>query len=114
MSTEYGGVHVEGGTLSGAVAFGTHARATVNNTGSGLPPQTTVLLDQLDQLIAEHAEAIDQPANVARDAADVRAELASAEPDRSRVADALTRISTRAAGVTAIVELVTAISELLS
>ncbi|MCG5217226.1 hypothetical protein [Streptosporangium sp. KLBMP 9127] len=115
MSTEYGGVHITGGEMSGAVAFGPHARATVNNFGDpALPPELAALLDRLDELIADHAGSLDQPRNAARDAADIRGELETPDPDRSRVADALKRLAARAAEVTVIVEVITRIRDLLA
>ncbi|MFI6318713.1 hypothetical protein ACIBG8_14385 [Nonomuraea sp. NPDC050556] len=47
-----------------------------------------------------------EPERARRDAADVRQELEEAEPDGSRVLDALKRLSARAGEVTAIVEVI--------
>jgi hypothetical protein len=115
MGTEYGGIHVNGGHVSGPIAFGAHASATVNNIGSpAVPEGAAALLDRLERLIGEHAGSIQEPGKASRDLADVRGELREAEPDSGRITDALKRIAARAAEVTAIVELATKIRELFS
>ncbi|MDH2429666.1 hypothetical protein [Sphaerisporangium sp. TRM90804] len=115
MATEYGGVHISGGHVSGPIAFGAHASATVNNIGvPALSRDAADLLDRLEQAIAAHAASIDEPGKASRDLADVRSELREASPDQGRVLDALKRIAVRAAEVTVVVELVTKIRELFA
>ncbi|NRQ30969.1 hypothetical protein HII36_03860 [Nonomuraea sp. NN258] len=108
MGTEYG-MHISGGNVSGPIAMGPHARATVNNFAD---PAAARLLDRLEQLIGEHQSEVAEPERALRDVADVRQELAETEPDRSRVLDALKRLSARAAEVSVIVEVVGQIREL--
>ncbi|HUR09104.1 MAG TPA: hypothetical protein VM347_41650 [Nonomuraea sp.] len=108
MGTEYG-VHITGGQVNGPIAMGPHARATVNNLGS---PVTEQLLDQLDRLLGEYETTVDEPGKARRDATDIRREAAEPEPDKSRILDALKRLSLRAAEVTAIVEVIGKIRDL--
>ncbi|MGW0481028.1 hypothetical protein [Nonomuraea sp. NPDC003214] len=110
MADQYG-IRIDGGTVNGPIAMGPNARATVNHGGSG---EASLLLDRLDRLLAEHEAELAEPARARRDAADVRQELAEAEPDRGRVLDALRRLSARAAEVTAIVEVVAQIQALFA
>jgi hypothetical protein len=112
MGTEYG-VHITGGNVSGPIAMGAHARATVNNAGPAASGELKQLLERLERLLGEHEAELAEPARARRDAADVRQELEEAEPDRSRVLDALKRLSVRAAEVSVIVEVVSQIRELL-
>ncbi|TDE59089.1 hypothetical protein E1295_04085 [Nonomuraea mesophila] len=106
MGDEYG-IHVSGGQVSGPIAMGSHARAVVVNGGEPAGGQAQELLERLDRLLAAHEADLAEPARARRDAGDVRQELAEAEPDRSRILDALSRLSTRAAQVTPIVEVIT-------
>ncbi|MFB4277624.1 hypothetical protein ACBJ59_20200 [Nonomuraea sp. MTCD27] len=111
---EYG-VHVSGGNVSGPIAMGPHARATVHNTVHHTGPaggEAGRLLDVLERLLAEHEAALTEPARARRDVGDVRRELEEAEPDRSRILDALKRLSVRAAEVSVIVEVVSQIQSL--
>lgn len=110
MSTEYG-MHITGGQVNGPIAMGAHARATVHNVGTA-SPATRQLLDQLDRLLGEYETTVDEPGKARRDAADIRRELAEPEPDKSRVLDALRRLSLRAAEVTVIVEVIAKIRDL--
>ncbi|MFC4113165.1 hypothetical protein [Nonomuraea zeae] len=113
MGTEYG-VHISGGDVSGPIAMGEHARATVYNVGgAGDTGELGRLLDRLERLLGEHEAELAEPQRAHRDAADVRQELAEAEPDRSRIMDALKRLSVRAAEVSVIVEVVSQIRDLL-
>ena len=102
-------IRITGGNVNAPIAMGTHARATVNNLGS---PVTEPLLDQLDRLLGEYETTVDEPGKARRDAADIRRELAEPEPDKSRILDALKRLSLRAAEVSAIVEVVGQIRDL--
>ncbi|GAA3533179.1 hypothetical protein GCM10022419_010430 [Nonomuraea rosea] len=112
MGTEYG-VHISGGDVSGPIAMGAHARATVHNVTMAAGGELGQLLDRLERLLGEHEAKLAEPHRAARDVADVRQELAEAEPDRSRVLDALKRLSVRAAEVSVIVEVVSQIRDLL-
>lgn len=112
MATEYG-VHITGGQVNGPIAMGAHARATVHNIGIA-SPATEQLLDQLDRLLGEYGTTVDEPGKARRDAADIRRELAEPEPDKSRILDALRRLSLRAAEVTVIVEVIAKIRDLCS
>ncbi|NUT39142.1 MAG: hypothetical protein HOV86_04065 [Thermoactinospora sp.] len=107
-------VNIHGGEVNGPIAVGPHARASVTHAGNS-PERAEIaaLLDRLERLLAEHAGQVEEPERAARDAGDVRQELAEADPDRSRVLDALRRLSVRAGEVTAIVEVVDRIRELL-
>lgn len=112
MEAEYR-VDISGGTVSGPIAMGANARATVNNLGSPADQdRLTDLLDRLERLLGEHEADVAEPAQARRDAADIRQELEQAEPDRSRILDALKRLSVRAAEVSVIVEVVSQIREL--
>ena len=102
-------IRITGGNVNAPIAMGTHARATVNTFGS---PATEQLLDQLDRLLGEHETTVDEPAKARRDAADLRRELAEREPDKSRILDALKRLSLRAAEVSVIVEVIGKIRDL--
>ncbi|MEV4178605.1 hypothetical protein [Nonomuraea sp. NPDC049709] len=110
------GVHISGGNVSGPIAMGPHARATVHNTVHNTGPAAGVeagrLLDVLERLLTEHEAALTEPARARRDVGDVRRELEEAEPDRSRILDALKRLSVRAAEVSVIVEVVSQIQSL--
>ncbi|MEU8321882.1 hypothetical protein AB0C33_26320 [Nonomuraea sp. NPDC048881] len=106
------GVHISGGEVSGPIAVGPHSRATVNNLGGSAPGEAARLLDRLERLLAEHEAEVTEPARARRDVADVRQEIEQADPDRSRVLDALKRLSARAAEVSVIVEVVGQIREL--
>ncbi|MGW0807351.1 hypothetical protein [Nonomuraea sp. NPDC002799] len=110
MGTEYG-MHVSGGHVSGPIAMGPDARATVNNLAPADDPAGR-LLERLERLLQEHEADLAEPARARRDAADIRRELAEADPDRSRVLDALQRLSVRAAEVSAIVGVVAQLREL--
>ncbi|MFG1710289.1 hypothetical protein ACFLIM_44685 [Nonomuraea sp. M3C6] len=114
MGTEEYGVHISGGNVSGPIAMGAHARATVNNVGAPAAGELGALLDRLERLLGEHETALTEPAQARRDVVDVRRELEEAEPDRSRILDALKRLSVRAAEVSVIVEVVSQIRALFS
>ncbi|WP_084964799.1 hypothetical protein [Thermoactinospora rubra] len=73
-----------------------------------------VLPYRLEELLAEHEDAVAEPRQARRDAADIRQELAEPEPDRSRVLDALRRLSVRAGEVTSILDVVGKIRELFT
>ncbi|SEF77026.1 hypothetical protein SAMN05444920_101600 [Nonomuraea solani] len=103
-------VDVSGGEVSGAIAMGPGARATVNNVGAR--GEAGPLLDRLERLLGEHAADLPEAAQAGRDVEDVRRELEQAEPDRSRILDALKRLSVRAAEVSVIVEVVSQIRAL--
>ncbi|GAA4069604.1 hypothetical protein GCM10022248_42430 [Nonomuraea soli] len=105
-------VNIHGGVVSGPVAVGPHAVASVTTIGSAQGTELAALLDRLEQLLTEHAEQVDEPERARRDAQDVRQELAEADPDRSRILDALRRLSVRAGEVTTIVEVVNQIRDL--
>ncbi|TDD14341.1 hypothetical protein [Nonomuraea diastatica] len=104
MGDEYG-VHVSGGgRISGPIAMGAHARAVVVKGGG--PAGAEALLERLERLLAAHETDLAEPARARRDAGDIRQELVETEPDRSRILDALSRLSARAAEVAPIVEVV--------
>lgn len=113
MGTEPG-IRITGGNVNAPIAMGTHARATVNNLASPAAGAAEQLLDQLERLLGEYATAVDEPAKARRDAADLRRELAEREPDKSRILDALKRLSLRAAEVSVIVEVIGKIRDLCS
>ncbi|MEV5324716.1 hypothetical protein WBK31_25005 [Nonomuraea sp. N2-4H] len=114
MSGDEYRVHISGGEVSGPIAMGPHARATVHRH----PPaqagadELVRLVERLERLLAEHEGEVREPAQARRDAADVRRELEEAEPDRSRIVDALKRLSARAAEVSVIVEVISQIRAL--
>lgn len=100
-------VNIHGGQVSGPIAVGHQASATVNNHGvPAADGEIALLLDRLERLLAEHSDGLAEPERALRDAEDVRQELAQPDPDRSRVMDALHRLSVRAGEVTVIVEVV--------
>ncbi|MGP3928917.1 hypothetical protein [Nonomuraea sp. KM88] len=106
MGDEYG-VHVSGdGRISGPIAMGAHARAVVVNGGDPAGGEAGALLERLERLLAAHEADLAEPARARRDAGDIRQELAETEPDRSRILDALSRLSARAAEVAPVVEVV--------
>ncbi|MEV0380350.1 DUF5955 family protein [Nonomuraea sp. NPDC050643] len=107
-------LNVSGGEISGAIAMGPNSSATVHNTGTPAGGEAARLLDRLERLLAEHAANLPEAVQAGRDVTDLRQELEQAQPDRSRMLDALKRLSVRAAEVSVIVEVVTQIRELLA
>ena len=75
MGTEYNIDVNGGGSISGPIAMGDHASATVNNVGRPPAAEAERLLARLEQLIERHAASLDAPHRDLKDVADVRHEL---------------------------------------
>ena len=106
-------LHISGGSVSGPIAIGTNATASVNHVNTPTHVAAIHLLDRLEELIAAHSAKIKDPADAARDTAEIRQELTTPTPNRTQVGNALRRLSVRAAEVTAVMTVIDQIRELL-
>ncbi|HEY9522847.1 MAG TPA: DUF5955 family protein [Thermopolyspora sp.] len=112
MSTNYGN-QVTGGTFHGPAAVGDNA--TINTFATSAQDEPVRLARELRALIDANAAALDHPERVRRDADDLTEELSrpAGEQDRDRLSDTLKRLAARVTSVTALVEAVTKLRELI-
>lgn len=106
------GVQIFGGTVTGPVAGGAHARA-VQYVGGGREPEISALVARLRTLVDEHEAELENPEWVRRDVARVSEELAQDAPDPDALAGTLERLARRVASVTALAEAVKALIALV-
>lgn len=106
------GVHVSGGSVSGPVAAGKHARAIQVNQGSDA-------LSRLDAALAELASGVgDLPAGQADEAGDqielFRAEIGKERPDTGRLGRILARLTVTVGSAAALLAKIDQIKDLVT